>query len=193
MKHRRENIIQKGQEIFRKNGYHATGVSTILTECGISKGTFYNYFSSKDEFAKETLKIYSGQIQKLINTYMGFYSMSPTKRLKRYFEQLIKINVQEGADKGCLLMNFMVELAGDDSSFSELAHEEFTNWINLLIPTIEEAQEKKEMTKSYSARQIASFLYLHLYGDFARMKTTRSVNQMETQQKMVFELLTNPR
>lgn len=189
MKHKRETIVQQGQEIFRHNGYHATGVSDILNACGISKGTFYNYFNSKEEFAIQTLENYSEQIQKLIITYMSFTSMTAAKRLKRYFEQLIKINKKEGSTSGCLLMNFMVELSGNESAFAEATKKEFEQWISLLAPTVEEAQSNKEITKAFPPKQVAAFIYLHLYGDFARMKYTKSTNQMESQLRMVFELL----
>lgn len=189
MKHERETIIRQGQEIFRIKGYHATGVSTILKECGISKGTFYNYFQSKEQFALEALSNYSEQMKKLIKTYMSFASMSPAKRLKRYFEQLIKINNQEGATNGCLLMNFMVELAGNRSAFALATKQEFEKWISLLAPTIEKAQENREITNAYTSKQIAEFMYIHLYGDFARMKSVKSTILMEAQLRMVFELL----
>lgn len=189
MKHLREDIIQTGQELFREHGYHATGVSAILEACDISKGTFYNYFNSKEEFALECLTNYSSQIQKLLKTYLGFTSMSPTKRLKRYFDQLVKINAKEGANRGCLLMNFMVELAGQDSIFQKQTEEEFSIWIDLITPTIEEAQRAKEITNAYPAKQIAHYLYLHVFGDFARMKTIHSTNQLERQLKMVFDFI----
>lgn len=189
MKHKRETILKQGQEIFRHYGYHATGVSTILEECGISKGTFYNYFNSKEEFAIEALQSYSGQIQKLIKTYIGFTSMPASKRLKRYFEQLVKINKKEGSTSGCLLMNFMVELSGNDLSFEQATKQEFEKWINLLSPTIEEAQTNKEITNAFPPKQIAKFMYLNVFGHFAQMKMIKSTNQMESQIRMVFELL----
>lgn len=45
----KEIIIEKSAKLFLKNGYHHTGLSQILTECNIAKGTFYFYFKSKDD------------------------------------------------------------------------------------------------------------------------------------------------
>ena len=36
---------------FWKNGYAATGISEILDQAGLPKGSFYFYFKSKDELA----------------------------------------------------------------------------------------------------------------------------------------------
>lgn len=189
MKHNKSDIILIGQDLFRKYGYHATGVSLILKQCSISKGTFYNYFESKEEYAVCVIKSYSQQIQKLIQTYMGFQSMSAVKRLKRYFEQLARINQGEGASLGCLLMNFMTELAGQDDLIARVTLQEFDKWIYLLIPTIEEAQQKKQITQKYSSKQIALFIYTHQFGEFSTMKSSRSVAKMNTSILLLFELL----
>lgn len=189
MKHSKEKIIHTGQDLFRKYGYHATGISLILSECSISKGTFYNYFESKEKYAVEVIQNYSFQIQKLIQTYMGFQSMPASKRLKRYFEQLARINQSEGANLGCLLMNFMTELAGQDDLIAKVTNDEFEKWIFLLIPTIEEAQQKKQITQKHSSKQIAIFIYTHQFGEFSIMKSSRSIARMDTSILLLFELL----
>ncbi len=191
MKHKREDIITKGQEIFRKNGYHNTGVSEILKECGISKGTFYNYFDHKEDFGIACLKNYSSQVSKLIGTYMGFTSQPPSKRLSRYFEQLIKINQSEGSNNGCLLMNFATELAGNETAMANTVKEEFAGWIQQLTPTIEEAQKEGEISDQLSASVIARMLYYELYGGFVEMKALHSTNRMQHQIESLFRLLRN--
>jgi len=191
MKHKREDIISKGQEIFRKNGYHATGVSEILSSCGISKGTFYNYFENKEEFGIACLKSYSSQVSKLIGTYTGFTSQTASKRLLRYFEQLIKINQKEGSNNGCLLMNFATELAGNETNMANVVRDEFAGWIRQLTPTVEEAQRQGEISDKLSASVIARMLYYEIYGGFVEMKALHSTNRMQHQLESMFRLLRN--
>ena len=59
MKHSRENILEGGIELFRNNGYHGTGIQHILKSLNIPKGSFYNYFKSKEEFVLEAIKLYA--------------------------------------------------------------------------------------------------------------------------------------
>lgn len=49
MKNRRHQVLLTAQKLFIEKGYVATSVQDIINESKISKGTFYNYFSSKDE------------------------------------------------------------------------------------------------------------------------------------------------
>lgn len=55
MNKRKKHLIQKAHELFVENGYHATSIQNILDHSGISKGSFYNYFSSKGELLKAVL------------------------------------------------------------------------------------------------------------------------------------------
>ncbi|WP_342600950.1 TetR/AcrR family transcriptional regulator [Psychrobacillus sp. FSL H8-0483] len=46
---RKRNVLLTAQRLFTEKGYAATSVQDIIDESKISKGTFYNYFSSKNE------------------------------------------------------------------------------------------------------------------------------------------------
>lgn len=44
---RRASLVRAAREVFAARGYHAAGVSDIVTAAGVARGTFYNYFESK--------------------------------------------------------------------------------------------------------------------------------------------------
>jgi AcrR family transcriptional regulator len=46
---RRQQILQAALSVFTRKGYHAANVSDIAAEAGVSQGTIYWYFESKDE------------------------------------------------------------------------------------------------------------------------------------------------
>ncbi len=45
--HRRAGLLRAARTVFGQKGYHAAGVSDIVAEAGVARGTFYNYFESK--------------------------------------------------------------------------------------------------------------------------------------------------
>lgn len=49
MYNRKQNVIHSAHQLFTEKGFQATSIQDILDYSGISKGTFYNYFSSKNE------------------------------------------------------------------------------------------------------------------------------------------------
>lgn len=49
MNERKRNVMKAAHALFIEKGYAATSIQDILEQSGISKGTFYNYFPSKNE------------------------------------------------------------------------------------------------------------------------------------------------
>jgi len=45
----RAKILEAALELFGSQGYHATSITQIAKQAGISKGLMYNYFDSKEE------------------------------------------------------------------------------------------------------------------------------------------------
>ena len=65
---KRKKIIDKAWELFAKNGYEETKVEDITKDLGISKGSFYTYFATKEELLYEILgKIKKEVIENLEN------------------------------------------------------------------------------------------------------------------------------
>lgn len=57
MNNRKRQVILASLKLFAKKGFHSTSIQDILDEAHISKGTFYNYFSSKKDCLVEILEI----------------------------------------------------------------------------------------------------------------------------------------
>ncbi|MEH7444962.1 TetR/AcrR family transcriptional regulator [Bacillus sp. JJ1122] len=62
MNDRKQLVIDKAHDLFIEKGFQATSLQEILEYSGISKGTFYNYFSSKNELL---IAIFKNTFQKI--------------------------------------------------------------------------------------------------------------------------------
>ena len=79
---KRKKIIDKAWELFAKNGYEETKVEDITKDLGISKGSFYTYFATKEELLYEILgKIKKEVIENLENINVN---QIPEKVLEDY-------------------------------------------------------------------------------------------------------------
>lgn len=56
MNDRKRQVIEKAHQLFIEKGFQATSIQDILEYSGISKGTFYNYFSSKNELLMDIFR-----------------------------------------------------------------------------------------------------------------------------------------
>ncbi|GAG16406.1 unnamed protein product, partial [marine sediment metagenome] len=59
---RRQQILEAALEVFSRKGYHVTNVSDVAAQAGVSQGTIYWYFDSKDELFQAALLSAFGDI-----------------------------------------------------------------------------------------------------------------------------------
>ena len=85
-------------KLFYDQGYEATTVDQIISECGISKGNFYHYFSAKDDLLNTLSDIfdeeYTKVIDKLDENMDSFDKLIATSRhLFRFIEENVPVDL----------------------------------------------------------------------------------------------------
>jgi AcrR family transcriptional regulator len=63
---RRQQLMGFALELFAKKGYHNTKVSDVVKSAGVSQGTFYWYFQSKEQLALELIEGGKEKLTKVI-------------------------------------------------------------------------------------------------------------------------------
>ncbi|MEH7106513.1 TetR/AcrR family transcriptional regulator [Bacillus sp. JJ1764] len=64
MNERKMRVVEAAHRLFIEKGIHATSIQEIIDHSGISKGTFYNYFSSKNELLIAIFKMTYAEFSK---------------------------------------------------------------------------------------------------------------------------------
>lgn len=90
MKDRKQHVVKMAHQLFIDKGFQATSIQDILDFSGISKGTFYNYFSSKNELLVELFKTIYKEMEKKRNELLIGQDPSNieifTKQIELYLE-----------------------------------------------------------------------------------------------------------
>lgn len=125
---KRKKIVDKAWELFAKNGYKETKVEDITKDLGISKGSFYIYFATKDELLYEVL----GKIKKEINRNLENINVNqvPEKVLEDYVKAKMnyvvkilnnmRLNSVEKYSIDPKLRNFFEELKEKSTDFIKI-------------------------------------------------------------------------
>ena len=125
---KRKKIVDKSWELFAKNGYKETKVEDITKDLGISKGSFYTYFATKDELLYEVL----GKIKKEINRNLENINVNqvPEKVLEDYVKAKMnyvvkilnnmRLNSVEKYSIDPKLRNFFEELKEKSTDFIKI-------------------------------------------------------------------------
>ena len=75
----RGRLIRNGMRLIGERAYHEIGVADIARETGLAVGTFYSYFSSKEEF----LSVIVEQIGRQTRRYLSRQARTHATRLER--------------------------------------------------------------------------------------------------------------
>lgn len=188
-KHNKEDILETGYHVLRKNGYHGVGINQILQEAGIPKGSFYNFFESKEDFARQVLHQHGDQQASWIASFFEQASGSPTENLYAFYETLIALNEQDDFLSGCLVNVMSNEVGRTNDKLAAEANQCFIGWITIIASEIAKGQQAGEITKAFSALELAEFMHSGVYGAFARMKVTRSRVYLDIWKEMTFAFI----
>ncbi|MEC5424512.1 helix-turn-helix domain-containing protein [Virgibacillus sp. C22-A2] len=88
MNDKKMNLIEAGMKLFAVKGYHSTSIQEIATEAGISKGTFYLYFQSKEDFIATSFHYFHTEITERIEKVKQD-NLSPKETLAKQITVLI--------------------------------------------------------------------------------------------------------
>lgn len=177
-KYEKETILKIGYDVLRKNGYHNVGINQILKEAGIPKGSFYNFFESKEDFAFQVIKYY-GESNKIWLEEFFSQKGSPFFLIQSFYRQLIDYNEQDEFASGCLINSMSNEIGRLNARLAAESNEYFMSWIQVIARTIQQGQDQGEITQQVSAIELAEYLHAGFYGTFSRMKVTASRDFMD--------------
>ena len=169
----REHILEVAQTIIGKKGYAAVGLTEILTEAKVPKGSFYYYFKSKDAFGEALLKHYFVGYLAEMDNILSSPGQTNAERLMSYWMHWQ--NVQESFE--CQGKCLAVKLGAEVSDLSEAMRLALSSGtagiISRLAKTIEEGIADRSLAIKNDAQELAHTLYQLWLGASLMAKITR--------------------
>ncbi len=185
----REHLIEVGLKQLRLSGYTATGVKEVLDLAGVPKGSFYHYFPSKETFAFEVLKHYEEQQIDRAQRALGDLSVPPLKRLRLYFEELIRDNGLDAEVRGCLVGSMSLEVADHSAKLQSQLHSMFAVWQSAIADVLRQAIKLGDLNRSNNPEALAEFVLNSYEGALMRMKADKSNVPLENFLHFAFDVL----
>ncbi|WP_374488329.1 TetR family transcriptional regulator C-terminal domain-containing protein [Zoogloea sp.] len=187
--HIRENLLRIGARMLHESGYTATGIKDIVDAAEVPKGSFYNYFESKEAFGREAVDFYFNQGLTELNALLGNEDIPPLERLRHYFaERTLRFQTQ-GYVRGCMLGNLSLEVADQIAPIRDQLAEHFQTWGTLMENCIADAQRSGAITNPLPAPVLARFLLNSWEGALLRMKVDKSDAPLTEFHEVVFGAL----
>jgi len=176
---KRDKLLDQGVQMLLTKGYHGTGIKEILDVVQVPKGSFYNYFASKEEFAAEAINHYIDPFVVLLTEHLQTREVDALSALKNYYAELI-VEVERGGYKGgCLLGNLIGEIGDTSELCSQSLKNAVERYKQLQKTALEDAQQQGTVRKDRSAESMADLLVDNWQGALLRMKIEQSVQPLQ--------------
>ncbi|TGK10007.1 TetR/AcrR family transcriptional regulator [Leptospira fletcheri] len=189
-KKKRNTLILKGIDRFRRFGYSATGIQEIADEAKIPKASFYNYFPTKQDFASEALEYYSANAILWNERILRKTEDDPISSLLNLYRERIRLEkklLKEGVS--CLVNVFGQELGHSETFLQKTLNDHFDSALDQLTSAIQKARAFKNLNISGSNREFALFLETAWRGSLLVGRATGSLEPVENFYKFLIQFL----
>ncbi|WP_321393053.1 TetR/AcrR family transcriptional regulator [Emcibacter sp.] len=111
---RKDHLVETAVKLFNRDGYHATGIDTILKESGVAKMTLYNHFKSKDDLVVAVLQRREAWFADQYRQKTVGWDKKPVGRLKVWLE-IYEEWFRSPEFNGCMFLKGAAEYADPKS------------------------------------------------------------------------------
>jgi len=174
---KKNHILKTGMEVMYQHGYNGTGVKDIVDAAGIPKGSFYNYFESKEEFVMVALEQMFGCVTQ--NCCFTDDKTPPLERLTQFFEKNAESAKQGGYLFGCFLGNISQEMSDVNEPVRQKTDLLLSRFTNLIEDVLREAQVKGDIPEQRDVKLLAQFIFNAWEGTLMRMKAAKNHNAFD--------------
>lgn len=164
----------------RQQGYNGTGVKDIVDAAGVPKGSFYNYFDSKEAFVIAALEqVAEGNLSQIRRT-LGDQSIPPLKRIKNFFVQNIEHLRRSGRySGGCFIGTICQEIADVNETIRKAGASLLQDYEQVFVDCLQQAQELGELVPAIDVNALAGFIFNAWEGALLRMKADKSAAPLD--------------
>ncbi len=182
----RLKLLDEGVAAFIDQGYHGTGLKDVLDRVGVPKGSFYNYFESKEDFGAQVVQHYSEHFIDQLDDALKTAAPDGISALKKFFRQTIRSFEAKDFRQGCLVGNLGGEL--EDSAVCRDALRDALDRIrDRFRGAILLGQEHGTVRDDISALELANLLLNAWQGSILRMKIDRSAKPLKQCIKLIID------
>lgn len=166
----KEALLQEGIQQLAENGYHGTGIKKILDAVSVPKGSFYNYFDSKEAYVAEIIGEYNRQSMALFDQVTATSKATAVEKLEILYTHMLKRYADAHYQKGCLVGSLAAEIGHSYELCQTAMQLSVNNWQTRLVSLITLAQQEGSIRTDLEPEAIAEVLWSTWEGVLLKMQ-----------------------
>lgn len=189
----KERLLAAGMRLFYDQGFNGTTVDAVLAKADVPKGSFYHHFGSKERFGQAVLDRYLEFQLNALAKWATRNDLSSADKVLGHFNDMVRIFVKSGYQRGCLTGKFSTEVAASSNLFRDKLNEQICEWKTNLIALLEQGQRDGDVRHDQSAHEIADGVFALIQGAFVIGLSTRDARTMAAVADTIRMVIDSPR
>lgn len=169
----RDRILDAAARLFNEQGYHATGIATILREAHVNSGSLYHFFPSKEDLLRGVLERYQALLHPVVLAPAEQASGDPIERvfalLAWYRTGMASVN----CTMGCPIGNLALELSDSLPHVRSLIDANFAGWKAGVKRWLDDAAER--LPRRCDRDALATFILTVMEGGIMQCRAAQSM------------------
>lgn len=183
-----QHLLTTGREIISNRGFSSVGLSSILQQANVPKGSFYHYFRSKEQFGQALLEDYfAGYLDALAQRF-STAGQSALERLMGYWEDWQHQYCGPDGLQNCLVVKLSAEVADLSEPMRITLRDSTSRIVEAIAGCIRAAIEEGSLPEQ-DADQLAASLYQLWLGASLLTKLRRDDEAMDRAMTLTRSLL----
>ena len=183
----KEHLVRSSLPLLIERGFQGASVGDLVAAAGVPKGSFYNHFDSKEQFAVEQI----GRFLEFLQLRSLRESFDPPLlTIRRHFEEQIAIRQKGLLPLGCLLGTLCNGVPEQYADLRAAVRDGFTTWIDALTVQVDRARVEGDIAVDADSHAIASALVDAFEGAIARARAMDTTSSLEVFLDTTFTALT---
>jgi TetR/AcrR family transcriptional regulator, transcriptional repressor for nem operon len=153
----RQKLVDATLRLMLHQGFAATTVDQICAAAGLTKGSFFHYFESKEAIGHAAVDAFAAFGTDLYSAAWKDPELDPLEQLHRIFEIMIGFNRR---DEPCVCMVGMMsqEMALKYPAMREACAKHLTDWAKMVMRMLTAAKKIHRPVVDFDPEQVAWFL-----------------------------------
>lgn len=169
-------LLNAAQDVIRSKGYAATTVDDICKHAGVTKGSFFHHFKSKDDLALDAAAQWGEMTEGFFADASYHDHKDPADRLVGYVDFRIAVMEGEIREYTCLFGTLVQETYDTHPDIRAVCDKGMTTHIGELVKDIKEAKELYTPDADWSAESLGYFIQSTLQGTFIFAKAKQNAD-----------------
>ena len=169
-------ILDYGIQAFREKGYHSAGVQELADACNLSKGSFYQYFETKENFCRLVIQRYGENMRSFMMNFFESAEGNASDILRSFYSSVVDRIAESRFMTGCLFADLAAELGGVNEICSGTLAEAMEASLSLLTDVISKGQQDGSIRSDMEAVTLARLMTSAFMGSILKMKVNGSTD-----------------